>query len=98
MLPPMRVLAITNLFPNVREPNRGIFNLQQFEALQERAEVRVIAPVAWQPWAHGLYRPAPFDADWNGGGTYRSGCVPSRAAAITNPSPCWIQSSTVSPS
>lgn len=62
----MRVLAITNLFPNVREPNRGVFNLQQLEALKEHGEVRVIAPVPWQPWAYGLYRPAPYDAVWNG--------------------------------
>src|SRR6266446_3819747 len=61
----MRVLAITNLFPNVREPNRGIFNLQQLEALKEHAQVRVIAPVAWQPWAYGWYRPAPYEAVWN---------------------------------
>jgi len=61
----MRVLAITNLFPNVREPNRGIFNLQQLEALKAYGEVRVIAPVPWQPWKYGLHRPAPFDADWN---------------------------------
>jgi len=62
----MTILAITNLFPNVREPNRGIFNLQQLEARKAHGEVRVIAPVPWQPWAHGLYRPAPYDAVWNG--------------------------------
>jgi glycosyltransferase involved in cell wall biosynthesis len=61
----MRVLALTNLFPNQREPNRGCFNLQQFAALRRHAEVRVIAPIAWQPWNHGLSRPAPYQETWS---------------------------------
>jgi glycosyltransferase involved in cell wall biosynthesis len=62
----MRILALTNLFPNAREPNRGCFNLQQFAALGRHADVRVIAPVAWQPWSHGWPRPLPYHDSWNG--------------------------------
>src|SRR5437660_10781405 len=61
----MKVLAITNLFPNAREPNRGIFNLQQLEALKRHGEVRVISPIAWQPWVYGFCRPTP-SASWSG--------------------------------
>jgi glycosyltransferase involved in cell wall biosynthesis len=43
----MRVLAITNLFPNPAQPRRGQFNRQQFRALAVKAAVRVIAPIAW---------------------------------------------------
>jgi glycosyltransferase involved in cell wall biosynthesis len=62
----MRVLAITNLFPNAREPNRGVFNLQQFEALKRHGDIRVISPIPWQPWIYGLRRPVPEEALWSG--------------------------------
>ncbi len=61
----MKVLALTNLFPNARQPNRGVFNLQQLTALSRLCEVRVIAPIAWQPWSHGLSRPMPYEERWN---------------------------------
>jgi glycosyltransferase involved in cell wall biosynthesis len=43
----MRILILTSLYPNPWEPHRGQFNRQQFAALAERHEVRLIAPVAW---------------------------------------------------
>jgi glycosyltransferase involved in cell wall biosynthesis len=43
----MRILAITNLYPNPLQPHRGTFNRQQLRALAERHAVRVIAPIAW---------------------------------------------------
>ena len=43
----MRILAITNLFPTPRHPNRAPFNRQQFAALAAEHELRVIAPVPW---------------------------------------------------
>jgi glycosyltransferase involved in cell wall biosynthesis len=43
----MRILAITNLYPNPLQPHRGTFNRQQFRALAESHDVRVIAPIAW---------------------------------------------------
>ena len=43
----MKILVITNLFPNNKEPNRGVFNKQQMTELAKLCEVKVIAPVAW---------------------------------------------------
>jgi glycosyltransferase involved in cell wall biosynthesis len=48
----MRVLALTNLYPNPYQPNRAAFNRQQFGALAADHEVQVIAPIAWTgEWA-----------------------------------------------
>ena len=43
----MKILIITNLFPNSAEPARGIFNKQQFLELAKFCELKVIAPVPW---------------------------------------------------
>ena len=43
----MRILAVTNLYPNPLQPHRGAFNRQQFAALARRHEVEVISPIAW---------------------------------------------------
>ncbi|MEM7707658.1 MAG: glycosyltransferase [Pseudomonadota bacterium] len=43
----MRVLAITNLFPNLLEPGRSTFNEQHLLHLAQRVSLSVIAPVAW---------------------------------------------------
>ncbi|MBA4067320.1 MAG: glycosyltransferase family 4 protein [Isosphaera sp.] len=43
----MRVLAITNLYPNPYQPHRATFNRHQFRLLGQRHPVRVVAPVAW---------------------------------------------------
>lgn len=43
----MRVLAMTNLYPNPLQPRRATFNRHQFRLLNERHPVRVIAPVLW---------------------------------------------------
>jgi glycosyltransferase involved in cell wall biosynthesis len=43
----MRVLVLTNLFPNPFQPNRAPFNRQQFRALAAEHEVEVIAPISW---------------------------------------------------
>ena len=45
----MKLLIITNLFPNASEPNRGLFNLQQVRELAKRCDLTVIAPVPWCP-------------------------------------------------
>jgi len=45
----MKILAITNLFPNALQPERGVFNRQQFNALAKRSDLRVVAPVPWAP-------------------------------------------------
>jgi glycosyltransferase involved in cell wall biosynthesis len=43
----MRVLALTSLYPTPFHPHRATFNRQQFRALADEHEVRVIAPIAW---------------------------------------------------
>jgi glycosyltransferase involved in cell wall biosynthesis len=43
----MRILALTNLYPNPFQPHRAPFNRHQFRILAEKHPVRVIAPVAW---------------------------------------------------
>ncbi|MDB5322681.1 MAG: family glycosyltransferase [Phycisphaerales bacterium] len=43
----MRVLAVTNLYPNPYQPHRAPFNRQQLRALAAQHELAVIAPIAW---------------------------------------------------
>ena len=43
----MKLLIITNLFPNSVEPERGIFNKQQSVELAKLCELRVVAPLPW---------------------------------------------------
>jgi len=41
----MNVLFISNLYPNAKEPTRGMFNAQQVEALAKLCTImKVIAP------------------------------------------------------
>ena len=41
----MRVLIVSNLFPNRQSPGRALYNRQQFAALTEYCDVQVVAPV-----------------------------------------------------
>lgn len=43
----MRILTLTNLYPNPIQPNRGIFNGHQVRALAQTHELAVVAPIAW---------------------------------------------------
>jgi len=43
----MRILAVTNLYPNPFQPNRATFNRQQFCAVARTCPMAVISPVAW---------------------------------------------------
>jgi len=43
----MRILALTNLYPNPYQPHRATYNRQQFRALATEHDVQVIAPIAW---------------------------------------------------
>jgi hypothetical protein len=43
----MRVLGLTNLYPNPYEPNRATFNRQQIGALARDHAVREISPILW---------------------------------------------------
>jgi glycosyltransferase involved in cell wall biosynthesis len=42
----MRLLFVSNLFPNAAEPVRGVFNAQQVAALSKLCEVTVVAPTS----------------------------------------------------
>ena len=42
----MRILVITNLYPNPYQPQRATFNREQIRALAREHSVRVIAPMA----------------------------------------------------
>jgi glycosyltransferase involved in cell wall biosynthesis len=43
----MRVLVMTNVYPNPYQPNRATYNRHQLRLLAERHPVRVIAPILW---------------------------------------------------
>lgn len=43
----MRILALTNLYPNPVQPHRAAFNRHQFRLLSERHPLQVIAPMLW---------------------------------------------------
>jgi teichuronic acid biosynthesis glycosyltransferase TuaC len=47
----LRVLAITKIFPNAAEPLAAPFNRQQFAALREVCDLRVMATIPWFPGA-----------------------------------------------
>ena len=43
----MRILVITNLYPNPCQPQRATYNRQHFRALARDHEVKVVAPISW---------------------------------------------------
>ena len=43
----MKILALTNLYPNPLQPHRAPYNRHQFRMLAELHPLRVIAPIAW---------------------------------------------------
>jgi glycosyltransferase involved in cell wall biosynthesis len=58
----LKLLFISNLFPNRTEPTRGIFNLHQIRHLAKFCEVQVVAPIAWFPIPGKYAPPAPVPA------------------------------------
>ncbi|MGH9175988.1 MAG: glycosyltransferase, partial [Vicinamibacterales bacterium] len=44
---PMRLLFLSNVFPNPLEPHKGTFNRSLVRTLSARHVVRVVSPVAW---------------------------------------------------
>ena len=52
----MKLLFVSNLFPNGSEPTRGMHNAQQVAALSKRCEIKVISP---------MHQPVP-DETWQG--------------------------------
>jgi teichuronic acid biosynthesis glycosyltransferase TuaC len=54
-----RILIITNLYPNSREPVKGLYIKQLVDYLRADYEIRVIAPLPWLPgWVATRWRPA----------------------------------------
>ena len=47
----LRVLVLTKIFPNPRQPFAAAFNRQQFAALARRVDLQVVVPVQWFPGA-----------------------------------------------
>src|SRR5207253_6931127 len=43
----VRVLTLTNLYPNPFQPHRAVFNREQLRELARAHAVAVIAPIAW---------------------------------------------------
>jgi len=43
----MRILFLTNIFPNPYEPLKGTFNLEMVKSLSEQHDVDVVCPVSW---------------------------------------------------
>ncbi|HUG19010.1 MAG TPA: hypothetical protein VMM56_08545, partial [Planctomycetaceae bacterium] len=43
----MKILVVTNLFPNPYQPDLATFNRQQILALSTEHDIRVIAPISW---------------------------------------------------
>lgn len=43
----MRVLVMTNVFPNPFQPQRATYNREQLKILAERHAVRVVSPILW---------------------------------------------------
>jgi glycosyltransferase involved in cell wall biosynthesis len=57
----MRVLAMTNLYPNPWQPQRATFNRDRLRLLAQGHPVRVIAPIAWtDEWAARRRGAAPL--------------------------------------
>jgi glycosyltransferase involved in cell wall biosynthesis len=52
----MRILFITNVFPNPYEPTKGVFNREMVRALAGRHELAVVAPISWAVEWHGRRR------------------------------------------
>ena len=59
----MRVIAITQIWPNSVEPLSSPFNLQQFKGLAARCDLTVLAAVAHVPGLEPAYRLARRNAE-----------------------------------
>lgn len=57
----MKILVITSVFPNEKQPTHGIFVKERTSRVAQHCEIKVIAPVPWFPFARCLlkkgYRP-----------------------------------------
>lgn len=58
----MRLLFVSNLFPDSREIYRGLDNATLLHALRDRYDIRVLALRPTLPWRSGQWQPRPEDA------------------------------------
>ncbi|MBD3248625.1 glycosyltransferase [Candidatus Woesearchaeota archaeon] len=62
----MKIVTISSLFPNKKEPNKGIFTLKILEKLQDD-EIVAIAPIPWFPFVKkNRIRGVPFKEEIKG--------------------------------
>lgn len=57
----MRILVVTSVFPNGKQPALGVFVRERMFKVAGRCELKVVAPVPWFPFARFLrkgYRPS----------------------------------------
>src|SRR5262245_44714101 len=43
----MRLLVITNLYPNPYQPQRAVFSRNEFRSLASHHDLRIVSPIAW---------------------------------------------------
>ncbi len=53
----MRILVFTTLYPNAAAPTHGVFVENRLHAYLKKydADIRVVAPVPWFPFSHGVF-------------------------------------------
>jgi teichuronic acid biosynthesis glycosyltransferase TuaC len=57
----MKILVVTSVFPNCKQPTLGIFVRERMFKVAEHCDLKVIAPVPWFPYAGWIkegYRPS----------------------------------------
>ncbi len=59
-----RLLFISNLFPTVSEPYRGLDNATLLHSLVQDFEIRVLSPRPLLPWRSPTFSPRPEDAQF----------------------------------
>ena len=73
----LRVLTLTTLFPNARQPGFGGFVERQTLALAAHpdVELRVVAPIGRPPWPAGRGSTLPGRETWKGIDVHRPGFI-----------------------
>jgi teichuronic acid biosynthesis glycosyltransferase TuaC len=56
----VKVLVITNLYPNSQEATRGTYNSQQCQGLSKLCDIKIVAPLPWSPMSTVFKRGAVF--------------------------------------
>tara|TARA_R110000850_G_scaffold205605_11_gene331834 strand:+ start:13859 stop:15160 length:1302 start_codon:yes stop_codon:yes gene_type:complete len=63
--PAMKILFLSNVFPNPLQPGKGTFNKSMIESLSQIHRVHVITPVSWiDEISHRLKNKSRMDRNW----------------------------------